>query len=319
MIAWLNKVFTDFFSVNNETNKKVTVVMCILVNIYTIFIFVRAYIRYNKMSKSSLEDQRISRRMRNSSLDTIKLIYIFITILFIAIIIAVVQVIDNFNFTIEATIFGIVLILLIIGCIKLFFYVTNDFLNNVLQKEFGIFLVLAPTLNIFSIRSIVSLPAINGSSTYLWGYLRVFSGLLIFVITLISIYCLYKGIVDTIVNPFILMKYSDGNTAIIKLVICWFMLIYLNSVFVLYTVSLVFPNSFIDNSTAPQIAGNTGFFTIAYFTLITLLTIGYGDVAPKGVGRLAVCIVALIGAFYSIIAIASIISNLKKVRNNSDD
>ncbi len=90
-----------------------------------------------------------------------------------------------------------------------------------------------------------------------------------------------------------------------KVLITWFIIIFINTVSILYVVLRLFPGLIID---AAADNGTQNIFSLSYFAIITLLTIGYGDIVPRGIGRFAVSMTSLIGAFYMIIAVASIIS-----------
>lgn len=89
----------------------------------------------------------------------------------------------------------------------------------------------------------------------------------------------------------------------LSIIFSWFIIIYLNSSVFLYIISKIPNNNFIESVTQKP----TDLFGIFYLTIITLFTIGYGDIIPVGIfARLGIILVILIGSFFTLLAIGKI-------------
>lgn len=134
---------------------------------------------------------------------------------------------------------------------------------------------------------------------------------------------LFKGIILSILNTSLLgnlrtkrisrqlQKKLAGKAVKVRLqiklsvIFTWFIIIYLNSVAFLYMISKISNNSFIETASGKAV----DLFGIFYFTIITVFTIGYGDIIPVGLfARCGVVIVTLIGGFYTLLAIGQILN-----------
>jgi hypothetical protein len=76
----------------------------------------------------------------------------------------------------------------------------------------------------------------------------------------------------------------------------------------LYNVlELLAPGSFRGADFTPQMADEHRHYLLTYFSLITLTTVGFGDVTPAGAARGLVAVEAVVGQFYIAVLVAALI------------
>lgn len=134
---------------------------------------------------------------------------------------------------------------------------------------------------------------------------------------------IYKGIKECMINAeFVLEDDKNGHRNIkkikIAIAITWFFIILINSTNIVYFFSSIDSSIFkdvaisqINNLNEVHIMRISSAF---YFSLITLLTVGYGDIIPIGAkGRVITSFIAIMGSAYLLIALGSILSD-----DNSD-
>lgn len=109
-------------------------------------------------------------------------------------------------------------------------------------------------------------------------------------------------------------KAKNIDIEMISAVFCGFILLGLLSSFIFRIIEVSFPGSFSGLSTD---SGN--FDDLTYFSFITLLTIGYGDIAPQtNLSRTITVIVGLLGHFYTVI-VTGIVIGKYLVRYNPNE
>lgn len=148
--------------------------------------------------------------------------------------------------------------------------------------------------------------------------------ILALILTIINFVTIFKGIIVTMSSNILLsssekiidIKLTTYGKIIVKdlkkkllrklfVIFTWFIIIYLNCVAFLYIISKIANNSFIETLTQKS----TDLLGIFYLTIITLFTVGYGDIIPVGTfARLGIIFVILIGSFFTLLAIGKIFS-----------
>lgn len=93
------------------------------------------------------------------------------------------------------------------------------------------------------------------------------------------------------------------NKKIVVAAICGLLLIGYTSYFIFTTIEFFLPNSFMGLSEGPG-----KFRDLFYYSYVTLMTIGYGDISPATwIAKNATLICALTGYIYSIVVVAVIV------------
>lgn len=225
----------------------------------------------------------------------------------------------SFWITLITIIFSIGLIALISYILgvgfQLFFNMINGiYVNNKKLNLIMIFLCcISIYLNMFvgDINTKYSdiLPIMNMSLVHI-----VLVGLY-YVQSCINIIIIIFGIKKCMIDCKLYELENDKNKIIeskIKVIIIWFLIIWLNTTATIYFTSSMFGSKIID--------GINGFVDSGYFALITLLTIGYGKIVPLSkLGKIIVMIYSLINAYLMLIGISSILSLRNQHKNKIKD
>lgn len=214
-------------------------------------------------------------------------------------------------------------------CIVSFFKITKDVVSNFTDnKEIKIKSLVAiiyPIISILVIRIFYIYFYAKGTSTHsdakpiiIGIRIIIRFGSLIF-IPVNLVFNVYKGIKECIINAEFVFKNDRSrhrNIKKIKIAIAttWFLVILVNSTNIVYFFSSIDSNMFKDMTISQS--SNVNEFHIMrissafYFSLITLLTVGYGDIIPVGaIGRFITSFIAIMGSSYLLIALGSILSD----------
>jgi voltage-gated potassium channel len=131
-------------------------------------------------------------------------------------------------------------------------------------------------------------------------------GINIKVVKLVSYFIFYGIVTFEIIQQVANARMVEKN--VIIGLICGYLALGLLSFFLFFVIELVEPNSF--SSIVFQEVGDNELPTqrLLYFSFVTLLTIGYGEVVPVSeIAQKAAILVALIGQFYIVILMAIVV------------
>ncbi|HYQ58170.1 MAG TPA: ion channel [Draconibacterium sp.] len=127
-------------------------------------------------------------------------------------------------------------------------------------------------------------------------------------------YIIYFAILSLKVYQQILFS-EEVSQGMIAAVLCGFIILGLIGGFVFSMIELVEPGSF--NNIAEGVGGISD---LLYFSFVTILSIGYGDITPAtDIAQKSALLFGLVGYFYGVVVIGVIIGKYLAQKNNSPD
>ena len=204
------------------------------------------------------------------------------------------------------------ILIIIIAGIKISELFSQDFIMDKLLNAIRGYLFVVPLIYIFL--AIIIFEFIDKINLNYYTYILLLKSIymILCIAQLIIIFILiYYGIRKCMLYK---LSINPGNkertifeTKII-IIITWFIILFLNSTAIIYITSKWYPNTF----------SSSGIINSAYFALITLLTIGFGDVLPNSsLGKILISMIALMGAYLMIVGVAGILSSDEQNTNDA--
>jgi len=218
---------------------------------------------------------------------------------------------DKYNWAAHAT--GLLLIITVLFLVWILLlninrFIFEDFLKNKLVNSIRSITFYAPLVEAYFIFLIYNNPK------NLEGYCRNAIMQFIFFLwvahLIISLLLIAKGIAECILSKDAVLSKNEDISLLktkVLLLVTWFVIIFTYSTVMVYITYKFDKNAFVYNLQNHDFSRH-GLFNSAYLSLITMFTIGYGDIVPNNsLGKIVISSISIMSAYFMIIGVAGIL------------